>query len=91
MQVEVSIVFGLSLRIILSLHQPNPEQTCLSIFLKLMPLVSPYLSKAYPLNLMIVFRPYLIDTNPCPHDLYNGRRNIFGLKQQSPIILLSSS
>jgi hypothetical protein len=50
MQVEVSIVFGLSLRIILSLYQPNLENTCPIIFLSLMPLVFPYLSRAYQLN-----------------------------------------
>jgi hypothetical protein len=60
MQVEVPIVFGLSLWIIMSLYQPNLGKTCLIIFLSLMPLVSSYLSKAYQLNLMIVFPPYLI-------------------------------
>jgi hypothetical protein len=49
-QVEVSIAFGLSLWIILSLYQPNLGKTCLTIFLNLMPLVSPYLLKAYQLN-----------------------------------------
>jgi hypothetical protein len=57
-------VFGLSLWIILSLYQPNLGKTCPTIFLSLMPLVSSYLSKAYQLNLMIVFSPYLIDIDP---------------------------
>jgi hypothetical protein len=65
MQVEVSIVFGLSLWITLLFYQPNPGKTRLSIFLSLMPLVSPYLSKAYQLN-------------PWPCDLYDGHRNMFG-------------
>jgi hypothetical protein len=42
------------------LYQPNLEKLCLIIFLNLMPLVSSYLSKAYQLNRMIVFPPYLI-------------------------------
>jgi hypothetical protein len=37
------------------LYQPNLGKTCRIIFLSLMPLVSSYLSKAYQLNLMIVF------------------------------------
>jgi hypothetical protein len=60
------------------LYQPNLEKTCPIIFLSLMPLVSSYLSKAYQLNLLIVFPPYLIDTNHWPCDLYNGHRNMLG-------------
>jgi hypothetical protein len=67
MQVEISILFGLSLwiillllvclflRIAMLLYQPNLGKTCPTIFLSLMPLVSSYLSKAYQLNLVIVF------------------------------------
>jgi hypothetical protein len=47
------------------LYQPNPEKTYLSIFLNLMPLVSPYLSKAYQLN-------------PWPCNLWYGHRNMLG-------------
>jgi hypothetical protein len=43
-----------------------------------MPLISSFLSKAYQLNLMIVFSPYLIDTNPWPCDLCDGHRNMLG-------------
>jgi hypothetical protein len=50
----------LFLRIISSLYQSNPRKTCPIIFLSLMPLISSFLSKAYQLNLMIVFPPYLI-------------------------------
>jgi hypothetical protein len=59
-QADVPYSIRLFLRIAMLLYQPNPEKTCSSIFLNLMPLVSPYLSKAYQLNLMIVFPPYLI-------------------------------
>jgi hypothetical protein len=78
MQVEVSSVFGLSLRIILSLYQPNLGKSCLIIFFSLMPLISSYLSKAYQLNLMLVFPPYLIYTNSWPCDLYDWHRNMLG-------------
>jgi hypothetical protein len=37
------------------LSQPNLGKACPIIFFSLMPLVSSYLSKAYQLNLMIVF------------------------------------
>jgi hypothetical protein len=60
MPVEVSIVFGLSLWIILSLYQPNLGKTCPIIFLKLVPLIFSYPSKVYQLDLMIVFPPYQI-------------------------------
>jgi hypothetical protein len=46
------------------LYQPDLGKESPIIFLSLMPLVSPYLSKAYQLNLMLVFPPHLIDTNP---------------------------
>jgi hypothetical protein len=49
------------------LYQPNPEKTCPSIFLNLMPLVSPYLLKAYQLN-------------PWPCNLRDGHRNMLGTK-----------
>jgi hypothetical protein len=55
MQVEVSIVFGLSLRIALLLYQPNLGKLCLIIFLNLVSLISSYLLKAYQLHLVIVF------------------------------------
>jgi hypothetical protein len=48
-------------------YWPNPGKTCLIIFLSLMPLVSPYLSKAYQLN-------------PWPCNLYDGHRNMLGAK-----------
>jgi hypothetical protein len=47
------------------LYQPNPEKTYPSIFLNLMPLVSPYLLKAYQLN-------------PWPCNLCDGHRNMLG-------------
>jgi hypothetical protein len=50
----------LFLRFIPLLYQSDLEKICLSIFLSWMPLVSSYLSKAYQLNLMIVFPSYLI-------------------------------
>jgi hypothetical protein len=59
-QADVPIPVCLFLKIAMLFYQPNPEKTSPSIFLNLMPLVSPYLSKAYQLNLMIVFPPYLI-------------------------------
>ena len=59
-QVDVFILFCLSWRIALSLYQLNLGKSCLIILLNLMPLVSSYLSKAYQLNLMIVFPLYLI-------------------------------
>jgi hypothetical protein len=37
------------------LYQPNLGKTCPTNFLKLMPLVSSYLSKAYQFHLVIVF------------------------------------
>jgi hypothetical protein len=45
----------LFLKIAMLFYQPNLGKTCPIIFLSLMPLVSLYLSKAYQLNLMIVF------------------------------------
>jgi hypothetical protein len=54
----------LFLKIAMLFYQPNLGKTCPIIFLSLMPLVSSYLSKAYQLNLLTVFPPYLIDTNP---------------------------
>jgi hypothetical protein len=47
------------------LYQLNLGKTCPTIFLNLMPLVSPYLSKAYQLN-------------PWPCDLCDGHRNMLG-------------
>jgi hypothetical protein len=60
------------------LYLPNLGKTCPIIFLSLMPLVSSYPSKAYQLNLMIVFPPYLIDTNPWPWNLCDGHKNMLG-------------
>jgi hypothetical protein len=62
-QVDVPYPVCLFLRIAMLPYQPNLGKTCPAIFLNLMPLVSSYLSKAYQLNLMIVFSLYLIDTN----------------------------
>jgi hypothetical protein len=44
-------------------YQPNLGKVCPTIFLNLMPLISPYLSKAYQLN-----------SRPC--NLCNGHRNM---------------
>jgi hypothetical protein len=77
-QADVPYPVCLFLRIAMLLYQPNLEKTCPIIFLSLMPLVSSYLSKAYQLNLLIIFPPYLIDTNPWPCDLYNGHINMLG-------------
>jgi hypothetical protein len=63
-QADVPYPVCLFLRIAMLLYQANPGKTCPIIFLSLMPLVSSYLSKAYQLNLVIVFPPYLIDINP---------------------------
>jgi hypothetical protein len=52
--------FCIFLGIMSIFYQLNPRKTCPIIFLSLMPLVSSYLSKAYQLNLMIVFPSYLV-------------------------------
>jgi hypothetical protein len=64
-QADVSIPVCLFLRIAMLLFQPNSRKTCSIISLNLMPLVSPYLSKAYQLN-------------PWPCNLYDGHRNMLG-------------
>jgi hypothetical protein len=63
-QDDVSIPVCLFLRVAMLLYQPNLGKFCLIIFLNLMPLISSFLLKAYQLNLMTVFRLYLIDPNP---------------------------
>jgi hypothetical protein len=57
--------FCIFLGIMSIFYQLNPRKTCPIIFLSLMPLVSPYLSKAYQLN-------------PWPCNLYDGHRNMLG-------------
>jgi hypothetical protein len=64
-QADVPYPDCLFLRTAMLLYQPNLGKTCPTNFLKLMPLVSPYLSKAYQLN-------------PWPCDLYDGHRNMLG-------------
>jgi hypothetical protein len=89
-QADVPYLVCLFLRIAMLLYQPNPGKTCLIIFLSLMPLVSSYLSKAYQLNLMIVFPPYLIDTDLWPCNLCDGHRNILEaeitVSQRTPFV-----
>jgi hypothetical protein len=75
-QADVPYPVCLFLRITMLLYQPDLGKESPIIFLSLMPLVSPYLSKAYQLNLMLVFPPHLIDTNPWPCNLYDGHRNM---------------
>jgi hypothetical protein len=80
------------LRVVMLLCQPNLGKTCPTIFFwNLMPLVSPYLSKAYQLNLMIVFP---LSSQILILDLMiftMGIEICLGLNYQSPIVLLSSN
>jgi hypothetical protein len=59
-QANVSILLCIFLETMSLFYQPNPGKMCPIILLSLMSLVSSYLSKAYQLNLMIVFPLYLI-------------------------------